>query len=153
MSERPPSPHPLGAEAPARDYVGLAVRAMASGILAGTALILASLWLVRTLQVGVPAASTPDLDSPAAFTLLLGAVAGVMLAAIVTWTLLSPIRSTYRQGGLAIVAGFATVVLVTVVSFPLDGALGRWGLLGAAVVAGLLARRLATAAGRAADAA
>lgn len=134
-----------------RDFVPLAFLGMVSGIAAGTALITGSLWLVRTLQIGVPARETPDLSSPAAFVFLLGSLGGVLLAAIITWNLLGPIGSTYRQGGLSLVAAFATVVAVTVLAFPADLLAGRWGLLALTLLAVLAARRLAQAATRAGE--
>jgi len=135
-----------------RDFVPLAFLGMTTGIAAGTALIAGSLWMVRTLQIGVPARDTPDLSSPSALVFLLGSLGGVLLAAVVTWNLLSPIGSTYRQGGLSLVAAFATVVTVTVLAFPADLLAGRWGLLALTLLAVLAAWRLARAAGRAAEA-
>lgn len=155
MTAPPPStPHPLGPDAPDRDYVGLAFAGMASGALAGLATMSAALFGVRSLQVGAAAPSaaataTPDLGSPAAMLLFLGTIGGLLTAAVVTWRHLAPIGSTYRQGGLSMVTAFGTLVLA-LVAFPVDGLLGRWGLLGLALLAAagtrVMGRRAAGAA-------
>ena len=134
-------PHPLGPDAPRRDFVGLAFVAMGCGIASGTAVIAVALWAVRSLLVGAPASDTPNLDSMAANVLLIGTAGGILFAAVVTWRLLHPVGSTYRQGGLSIVAGFATLV-VSLVAVPVNIVAGRWGLLILAAVAMLLAARL-----------
>lgn len=143
----PPSPHPLGPDAPDKDYVGLAAAGMACGISWGTAVICTALWAVRSLQVGAPAATTPDLSSPAANLLLTGTVGGLLLAGIITWRWLTPVGSTYRQGGLSVVAAFATLV-VSMLAMPVDGLLGRWGLLGLAVLFAAAGWRMARRARR-----
>ena len=123
------------------DPIGLAAAALGAGIAAGLALVsatVASLDLVRS-----PAAGTPDLGAPFAL-LVAGTLGGLLLASITTWSLLGPIGSAYRRGGLALVSAFATVVLM-LVTMPLDHYFGRAGLLGLAAVAAaaalLLARR------------
>jgi hypothetical protein len=143
------SPNPLGPDAPDRDYVGLAFAGMAAGIMAGTTVVAAALFLVRTLQVGRVPTTTLDLGSAPAAVLLFGTLAGVLAAAVVTWVLLAPIRSTYRQGGLAMVAAFATVV-ASLLAGPADRLAGRTGLLALAAVSGLIAWRLVRRARRAA---
>lgn len=57
-----------------------------------------------------------------------GTVAGILSAALAAWRLLQPIESHYRRGGLAVVAGFATVLLM-LVCIPINQMLGRPGLL------------------------
>lgn len=111
---------------------------MAAGISAGAALTTGTLWAVRSILIGAAPATTPDLSSPAANLLLLGTFGGILLAAIVTWRILAPVGSTYRQGGLSMVSGFATFV-VSMVALPVDVLVGRWGLLGLAAVFGFLA--------------
>jgi hypothetical protein len=141
------SPNPLGPDAPDRDYVGLAFAGMAAGIMTGTAVVAMALFLVRTLQAGQVPSTTLDLGSAPATVLLLGTLAGVLAAAGVTWVLLAPIRSTYRQGGLAMVAAFATVV-VSLLAAPADRLAGRAGLLTLAAVAAFIAWRFALRARR-----
>jgi hypothetical protein len=104
---------------------------MASGVLLGTAFVTAALWLVRILQADAAPATVPDLTSWPARVLVSGTLGGLLLAAVTTWTALAPIGSTWRQGGLSIVASFATVV-VSLIAAPVDALLGRWGLLGLA---------------------
>lgn len=140
--QQPPSPHPLGADAPTTDHVGLAFAGLAAGVSSGTALTTGTLWAVRSILIGSAPAATPNLNSPAANLLLLGTFGGVLLAAVVTWRLLSPVGSTYRQGGLSMVSGFATFV-VSMVALPVDVLVGRWGLLGLSAVFGFLALRFA----------
>ena len=138
MTLPPVSPNPLGSDAPERDYVPLAFNGMAFGILAGTGVISAFLWAVRSLQVGAPMADTPDLGSPAAILLLIGTPAGMLIAALLTWRVLAPVGSTYRQGGLALVSAFATLV-VSLTAAPVDMAFGRMGLVALSACCGLLA--------------
>jgi hypothetical protein len=57
-----------------------------------------------------------------------GTLAGVLLAAFIAWRLLEPVTSAYRRGGLAMVAAFATVVLMLVCT-PIFELFGRSGLL------------------------
>jgi hypothetical protein len=82
--------------------------------------------------------------NPALYLLFGGTLAGVLVAAIMAWWLLAPIESPYRRGALAMVCGFATVVLM-LVCIPVHQLLGRAGLLGLAalflLIATLLARR------------
>ena len=111
---------------------------MACGVSSGTATIAIVLWVVRSLLVGTPASDTPNLDSSAARILLLGTGAGMLFAATVCWRILSPLDSTYRQGGLSLVTAFASLV-VSLTAVPVDLLLGRWGLLGLAAVTGLAA--------------
>jgi hypothetical protein len=138
MTTPPASPNPLGPDAPERDYVPLAFNGMAFGILVGTGVISAFLWAVRSLQAGAPPSDTPDLSSPAAILLLIGTPVGMLAAAVLTWRALGPVGSTYRQGGLAMVSAFATLV-VSLLAAPLDMAFGRVGLLGLLAACGLLA--------------
>ena len=77
-----------------------------------------------------------------------GTLAGILTAAWVAWRLLGPIASDYRRGGLAMVSGFATVLLM-LVCIPINQLLGRSGLIVlltltvlAAALLGRRARRL-----------
>jgi hypothetical protein len=107
---------------------------MASGILLGTAFVSAALWLVRTLQAGAAPAPALDLTSWPARVLVSGTLGGLLVAAVTTWTALAPIGSTWRQGGLSMVAAFTTIV-VSLLAAPVDALLGRWGLVGLAGLA------------------
>ena len=57
-----------------------------------------------------------------------GTLFGIGLAGWAAWRLLGPIASTYRRGGLAMVSGFATVLLM-LICIPINQLLGRTGLI------------------------
>jgi hypothetical protein len=64
------------------------------------------------------------------FSLLaVGTLSGILLASFSAWRLLAPLESAYRRGGLSIVAGFTTVLLM-LICIPVDQLFGRPGLLG-----------------------
>lgn len=150
MTSPPPSLHPLGAEAPTRDYVGLALAAMGLAIWTGTALIALVTWTVRTLQAVRPLPATPALGLPG--TILLGGTLGALVAAAgIVWIALRPVRSPYRQGGLAMATTFATLLVAIISTFAADNWFGRGGLLGLALVAVLAAWRSGRRVGRERD--
>jgi hypothetical protein len=145
MSDPPPVTSVSG-EPAAPEHVGIAMRAMLFGTLAGTGLISLSMWGKRTLELNGVGAAGPVSGGPVFALVLGGTLGGFLLAIGLAWSLMRPLRNPYRRGGLAIVAGFATVVvmLLTVV---VDQLAGRWGLLAfaaaCAVACLLLARRVA----------
>ena len=73
-----------------------------------------------------------------------GTLSGIVLAGWAAWRLLDPIESAYRRGGLAMVSGFSSVLLM-LICIPINQLLGRTGLiilLGlSATAAALLGRR------------
>jgi len=140
------------ASSPDRDFVPLAIAGMGFGVAVGTTVITGALWLLRTIQAATPAADTLDLGSAPAAVLFGGTVGGMVAAAVGTWHALRPVASTWRQGGLAMVAAFASLV-VSVLAVPVDTWLGRWGVFGLTVIGGAMAWRLARAVARAASAA
>jgi hypothetical protein len=120
---------------------------MLFGILAGTGVIALAMWLRRTLELYGYASDAPITDG-LIFNLVVGGTFGGFLLTIgLSWSLMRVLRNPYRRGGLAIVAGFATVI-VMLLSVVADKLAGRWGLLAFAglCVLGcvLLARRVAT---------
>jgi hypothetical protein len=124
------------------DPVALAATALGAGLSAGLALVGAT---VAALGAMRPPAGAPDpaLGAPL-YLLAAGTLGGLVLAGVVTWRLLSPLESTYRRGGLALVSAFATVLVMQV--YPLlDAALGTAALVASAALAAaaawLLARR------------
>ena len=137
---------------PERDFVPLAMAGTGFGIVLGATVITGALWLLRTIQAATPAADTLDLGSAPAVILFGGTVGGMVAGAAGTWRALRPVNSTWRQGGLAMVAAFASLV-VSVLAVPADSWLGRWGVLGLALAGAALAWRLARAVARAAAAA
>ncbi len=153
MTEQPRRlEHPYGAAAPTRDFIGLAASGVGAGILLGVGLIATMLWLVRTSQIGVVPSEAPDLNSATANILLYGTPTALFVAGVTTYSILRPIGSSYRQGGLAMVAAFASLV-VSLVTMPLDRLAGRWGLALFALACGVLTYRLVRRAARQARAA
>ncbi len=116
--------------------LGLALRALAFGVLFGTAVIAMVLWLVRTLQLQSPPPTSPETGGPQAMILLIGTLVGVLAGGAATWSLLRPVESLYRRGAFSLVAGFASLV-AALVAMPLDRAFGRMGLLALAAAAAL----------------
>jgi hypothetical protein len=139
------STHPYGPDAPKEDYLGLALGALVVGVSLGIGLNAIVGLVVRTLQANRPPATGIDLGEGPAVVLLAGTVVACLGAAIATWRLMAPVRSTYRQGMFAMVAFFASF-MGSVTSMLADRALGRAGLVALAALAlafGLwLARRL-----------
>jgi hypothetical protein len=118
------------------DPVPLVATALGAGLSAGTALVGATVAGIAALR---PAGGTgePAVGLPLAL-LLAGTVGGLLLAGVVAWRLLGPLTSTYRRGGLSLVAAFATVVVMQIYR-PLDAAFGIPALLAAATLAGIVA--------------
>lgn len=124
--------------------LGFLAATLACAVSAGLMVVTATVLLVDGLR---------DQAYPESLTLRLyllfgGTFAGILVASWATWRLLGPIASTYRRGGLAMVSGFATVLLM-LVCIPINQLLGRIGLAIlltlsgiAAVVLGRQARRL-----------
>jgi hypothetical protein len=115
-----------------------------SAVSVGLLVITGTVLLVDALR---PTQGSGNLDR--SFYLLIGGtLAGILLAAVSAWGLLAPIGTGYRRGGLSIVCGFATVLLM-LLCIPVNQFLGRPGLfilLGlcgiAAIVSARWARRL-----------
>ncbi len=123
---------------PARpEHVGLALRAIAAGAAAGVGSVALVMWLVRTLQLSGLAPLSPTPSDNIATIILLGWTGGALLGGLAAFALMAPLVSSYRRGGLAMVAGFGTL-LFSFITAPVDSLLGRWGLLGLAALAGLL---------------
>lgn len=141
MAEPPQGGHeelsPTGERA-APDHVGLAFRAIAAGTLAGVAFVAAMMWAYRALQASGAAPPAPTAQDPIVNLVLFGWLGGAAAGALAAWLVMRPIASAYRRGGLAMVAGFATL-LVSFVTAPVDSLFGRGGLLGLTAVAGGLA--------------
>jgi hypothetical protein len=124
----------------------LLATALASAVAAGLMVITGTVLVVDMLRTGGD--STLSLRF---YILVAGTLAGLVLATGMAWGLLGVIGSTYRRGGLAIVCGFATVVLM-LICVPINQVLGRTGLLVllglSAVSSGLFARRALSLRGR-----
>ena len=129
------------------DPLGLIAAAVPLGVLAGTLIVTATVFLVTLLRERSPAAAvTNEPSAPALYLLLGGTFLGVLVAAGTTWVALSPVRNVYRRVMFGTVSAFATVV-VMLVTTPVHAFLGRAGLAGLAglCLAGLvfLGRRVA----------
>lgn len=129
------------------DPVRLALLAMGSGMafgLAAVSLVVLGVDLLR------PAAPAPTLAAgPAFYLLVLGTLAGLILAGVVTWRLLAPVPSIYRRGGLSVVSGCATVLpmLLCMAANQLAGRAGLLALAGIALLLSILLGRGARRAG------
>jgi len=104
---------------------------------AGLMVVTATVLLVDTLR---------DHAYPESLTLRLyllfgGTLAGVLIASWAAWRLLDPIASTYRRGGLAMVSGFSTVLLM-LICIPINQLLGRIGLVVLLALSGIAAALL-----------
>jgi hypothetical protein len=123
------------------DPIRLAVRAMGSAVAFGLAVVSATVLGVDLIRQP-SSADAPQLGAPL-YLLFYGTLAGLLLAGVVAWRLLSPILSTYRRGGLSVVSGLATV-LPMLLCIPVHQLAGRAGLAGlgalALVVSFVLAR-------------
>lgn len=138
----------ISGEPSAPHHVGIALRAMLFASLMGAGLVSLAMWGARMLQAGGTAQAAGTPSAGPVFNLVVGGtLAGLGLAVAVAWSLMRPLRSPYRRGGLAIVAGFATFIAM-LPTMAIDQALGRRGLLGFAVGCALgcalLARRVAS---------
>jgi hypothetical protein len=132
------------------DPIRLALLAMGAGVAFGVAVISATTFGVAALKSTAPAAA-PATGGPL-YLLFFGTLAGLVLAGAVAWRLLSPVRSTYRRGGLSVVSGLATVLPMWLCVL-VNQAVGRTGLAGLGVGALALSILLARGARRAAVAA
>lgn len=118
--------------------LGFLAAALASSVLTGLTAITATVLIADALRSRHGSANLEF-----RFYLIAGGtIAGLVLAGFVAWRLLQPIASTYRRGGLAMVAAFATVVLMLVCTgvFEFFGRAGLLSLLGfSAVTSAVLA--------------
>ena len=101
-----PSPPPVSIED--EDRVGLAFLALAISVLVGNGIIAVALWLVTTLLADAPASDLPVVVGMPYYVLVGGTLTGIVVAGGTMWGLLAPVNSTYRRGGLSMVAAFAT---------------------------------------------
>ena len=144
----PTRPPPISIED--EDRVGLAFLAMAISVSIGIGFVTVALWVVSTLLADMPASDTPVIDGAPFYILVGGTMLGVGVAGLITWTLLAPVRSTYRRGGLSLVSSFTTAAGM-LVAMPVNQLAGRTGLVGLIVLSGmvalLLSRRLGSTSG------
>lgn len=126
-----------------RDLIPLAFSTVGFSVLLGTAIMTVFLLINRAMVQDISPNATPDVNQPAANVLLVGALATLVVPALTTWVLLSPVDSSYRRGGLSMVSGFGAI-MVSLVSVPLNefgGQRGLAGLLGVSLLLALLVSR------------
>jgi hypothetical protein len=123
---------------PAPDPVSLVFRALPFGMAVGVGCQALVTWTVRTVQLGAPAAPATSLGSTPAVVLLVGTLAGIVLAGVACWRVLSPIGNPWRQTMLSLIAGLGSFAL-SLVTLPIDRRFGRPGLLLLAGICGLIA--------------
>ena len=119
---------------------GFLAAALACAVSAGLIVVTATVLLVDALR----GEAQQENLTLRLYLLFGGTLFGIVLAAWAAWRLLGPIASTYRRGGLAMVSGFATVLLM-LICIPINQLLGRTGLILllalSAIAATLLRRR------------
>jgi hypothetical protein len=118
--------------------IGFLAAALAGAVSIGLVVVTATV-LVADLLKG---SADPDNLTLRLYLLFGGTLGGILAAAGATWRLLQPIPSLYRRGGLAIVSGFATVLLM-LVCIPIHQMFGRAGLLATMGLSGIAAALLA----------
>lgn len=119
--------------------IGFLAAALAGAIAIGLVVVTATVLLVDLLKSG----GHPENLTLRLYLLFGGTVGGILAAAGAAWHLLQPIPSLYRRGGLAIVSGFATVLLM-LVCIPIHQVFGQAGLLMTMALSGIAAALLAT---------
>jgi len=139
MADQPPlSPNPFGTDAPTEDRVGLAVGSVLTAVAASVAWFAVLTFMVAGLR---PTAGPAQIDTSAGYVnlFLYGLLGGLAFTAVTAWFLMSPIDSTFRRGGLSIVAAFLGFVVSMGITFLTNEFLGGTALLGVALVALALA--------------
>ncbi|MES2123394.1 MAG: hypothetical protein V4503_01775 [Gemmatimonadota bacterium] len=139
MTSTPPtSPNPLGDSAPTEDRVGLAANAMAAAMAFSVAAIALVTWATARAAASSGITSRENVVDGLALNLLIyGTTLSVFASAGLAWWLMRLVGSTYRRGGLAIVAAFAGFLLSVILTMAVRGLLGTTALLGLAVLAAL----------------
>ena len=118
--------------------IGFLAAALAGAVALGLVVVTATVLLVDLLKSG----ASPDNLTLRLYLLFGGTVGGILAAAGAAWHLLQPVPSLYRRGGLAIVCGFATVLLM-LVCIPIHQVFGQTGLLVTLGLSGIAAALLA----------
>ena len=106
---------PLPPDAPTEDRIGTAVLAMEGGVAAGVAWFAVLSYAQTFLVANVTATKVEELD-PHSFDvnfMAFGLVMGIAFAGCVAWALMGSIPSSYRRGGLSMVAALVGTVLGT----------------------------------------
>lgn len=130
---------PLLPDAPTEDRIGTAVLAMEGGAAAGVAWFAMLTYIQTHLVAGSTATRIEDVDRQSFDVnfMAFGLVVGIAFAGCVAWALMGSIPSSYRRGGLSMVAAFVATVLGMGLTFMLRGQ--PLLLLLLATIAGVLA--------------
>jgi hypothetical protein len=118
--------------------LGFLAAALACAVSAGLTAITATVLVADALRARYGSANLEFRF----YLIAAGTLTGLMLAGFIAWQLLEPVTSVYRRGGLAMVAAFATVVLMLICTavFEFFGRTGLLALLGfSALISSLLA--------------
>ena len=144
--------HPLGADAPPTDQVGLAMRAVAAGWALAVAMLSVVTFLAADVASRSGAASIKDVspDDPQVNIMVYGVMISLSLAFALAWHLMRPVASSFRRFGLSMVSSLGGFLLAMIFTLVARQAIGAGALLGLAAlalgVAGHLARRARAAA-------
>jgi hypothetical protein len=118
--------------------IGFLAAALGGAIAIGLVVVTATVLVVDMLKSGAYRGNL----TLRLYLLFGGTVGGIVAAAGAAWHLLQPIPSLYRRGGLAIVSGFATVLLM-LVCIPIHQIFGQTGLFVTMGLSGIAAALLA----------
>lgn len=121
---------------------------MGFGVTLGTGLLALLTWGIRGLQdsrLAIAAPAERGLTAGLLPVLLIGTLAALVAAGLAAWVLLESLGNPWRRAMLGIITGSAAFV-VALVTWPVERALGRAGLLGlaagCAVLSGVVGWRL-----------
>lgn len=120
------------------DFVGRILGALGFGMLLGLGMLSLLTWSIRGLQQTNLAIARPTRGFTAGLlpVIVLGTLASMAVAGGATWIRLQPIGNPWRKAMLAIIAGSGSFVLA-LLTWPIDRAFGRPGLLGLVAFCGL----------------
>lgn len=127
---------PLPPDAPTEDRIGTAVLAMEGGAAAAIAWFAALTYIQTHLVAASTAKSVAEID-PRSFDvnfMVYGSVLGIAFAGGTAWVLMATIPSSYRRGGLSMVAALGGTVAGAALTVP--GRDHPGALLALAVIAG-----------------
>lgn len=115
----PASPNPLGGAAATEDQVGLAVHGLLVGFSTAVALLALVAWGTARIAATSKITSVEQLspDAPQVNLAVYGALFAIFAAAVNAWRVMAPIRSNYRRGGLAMVAGLGGGAIGGILTF------------------------------------
>lgn len=136
VSPTPPRFSPLPPDAPTKDRIHTAVLAMACGTCAGVTWFGVLTLVQLHFLAGSSVTAVTQLD-PHSFDvnfMIYGSLLGAAFAAVVTWTMMFPVPSSYRRGGLSLVAAFAGTVIAGMLTYAGRAIGGARALVGITVI-------------------